>query len=104
MEKSYRVFCGFPLFFVLILFYQQLIFLLVYGFVKVLCFYVVRHYEDRFVQCVTYTLLDFNNKWLKTAVKVKFLLLLLKLISFLDVVAHGLVKKYLFICFYYFPM
>lgn len=93
MEKSYRVFCGFPLFFVFILFYQQLIFLLVYGFVKVLCFYVVRHYEDRFVQCVTYTLLDFNNKWLKTAVKVELLLLLLKLISFLGVVAHGLVKK-----------
>lgn len=58
-----------------------------------LCFYVVRHYEDRFVQCVTYTLLDFNNKWLKTAVKVELLLLLLKLISFLGVVAHGLVKK-----------
>ena len=93
MEKSYRVFCGFPLFFVFILLYLLLIFLLVYGFVKVLCFYVVRHYEDRFVQCVTYTLLDFNNKWLKTAVKVELLLLLLKLISFLGVVAHGLVKK-----------
>lgn len=92
MEKSYGVFC-FPLFFVFILFYLQLIFLLVYGFVKVLCFYVVRHYEDRFVQCVTY-LLDFNNKWLKTAIKVEFLLLLLlKFISFLGVVAHGLVKK-----------